>query len=137
MLVKLACISLEIKLKLKSKFSRKKKVKLEDVNESQNLTYETTFHSYDDNIDPWLCCSDNNQDSQLLDSVRYSCVLEMETHVGQCCQEAGSPHELHYACTDVTRMTPAPSINLDTKQTGCCHQFWDLDSDLLLVESSG
>ena len=133
MLVKLACISLEIKLKLKSKFSRKKKVKLENVNESQNLTYETTFHSFDDNIDPWLCCSDNNQD------VRYSCVLEMETHVAQCCQE-GDSHELHYACTDVTRTTPAPSINLGSKQTPCCHpqcQFWDLDSDLLLVESSG
>ena len=130
MLVKLACLSLEIKLKLKSKFSRKKKIKQENSNETHNYTYETTFHSYDDNIDPWMRCSDNNQD------VRYSCVLEMETHVGQCCQEADSLHELHYACTDVTRTTPAPSINLDSNHTRCC-QFWDLDSDLLLVESSG
>ena len=133
MLLKLACISLEIRLKLKSKFSRKKKLKLEGVNETHNLTYETTFQSFDDNIDPWTCCSDNKQD------IRYSCVLEMRNHdVSQCCQDVDS-HELHYACTDVTRINSAPTTNLDTKHPQACHQcqYWDLDSDLLLVESSG
>ena len=150
MKIQLACLSLEFKFRFKLKpFSKMSKKGSYSLDESSNETYETydsIFEQFNDQ-DPWLCCEKPGVNDEHWRDINYSCIL-LEDHnhneprilqgvhdfeksvQGVHSVEARLP-DLHYACSDVTsasgHMVPGP----------CCHNYWKLDTELLLVESSG
>ena len=134
MLIKIGSFSLEIKMKMKARLSRKKKYVVNTEVSHAPDTESSTFQSFDD-IDPWQCCSESGQD------ISYSCVLETrghwssgdhDTHQDLCLQTS---RDSHYACSNIVSMSPPCLSSTPLRSRDCCHQYWDLDTHSLLVES--
>ena len=145
MKIKLSCISMEIKLKIKAKLFRKREKVASD---SSN---ETTFETFDEFIDdPWMCCQGSKDD------INYSCLFEghgREVSVDgnlkdgdyhnylndqvlnndQKVVDADDDDAVKGEFLDVTEVKwPLPGPN----QCLTCYQYWRIDTEMLLVETT-